>query len=88
MKYEQELASDKETSKASGSAETSAAAIASTSAGSPVDITELAEKIEQGAAANQADDLELCSTSELLELFDDYYQDDKKRLDTDFLVSD
>ena len=86
MQYEQELASDQQ-SKIEAAEATAENAADSASGDGCADITELESQIEQGFGANQADDLELCSTTELLDMFDDYYQEDKKRLENDFLIS-
>lgn len=40
------------------------------------------------ASVNQADAMELCSTSEVLELFAEYYEDDRKEIDSNFLLND
>ena len=54
----------------------------------PAEIAELEQQVEQGSGAHKADDLELyrCSITDLLDIFDEYYQEDKERADTDFLV--
>ena len=86
MQYEQELASDKVGSNGNAEAAAEVAAV-SMSVADPTEIAELEQQVEQGSGANKADDLELCSTTDLLNMFDEYYQEDKERADTDFLVS-
>ena len=65
---------------------TDAAAALAPVAGS-ADTTELVTAVGEGPAANTADDMELCSTAELLELVNDYYEADVEASKTDFLVS-
>ena len=88
MEYEQELASDKECRTPDDSAKAASEDDPDCmSMDNPADLGELTQQLEQGLSANQADDLELCSTTDLLDMFDDYYQEDKKRLESDFLIN-
>ena len=82
---EQELAADylKDNAEAS-----SASVPATMSIDTASDTSQLEEQLQQGLGANQTDDLELCSTSELLDMFEGYYESDKKRLENDFLISE
>ena len=40
------------------------------------------------AEVNQADAMELCSTSKVLELLAEYYRDDRKEINSNFLLND
>ena len=44
------------------------------------DSTDLVEQLEIGSAVNKADTMELCSTAELVDLFSEYYDDDRARI--------
>ena len=69
MEREQQLAEDYVRDKAKASTAPVPVSDVGTS-----DTTELEQQLEQGLGANQTDDLEQCSTTELLELFEGYYE--------------
>lgn len=51
------------------------------------DTAEVTKALQAGPAGNVADDMELCSTAELLELVNEYYEADIQTAQSEFLVS-
>ena len=84
MEREQQLAEDYVRDEAQASTTPMPASVPDVGAS---DTSEIEQQLEQGLGASQTDDLELCSTTELLELFEGYYETDKKQLENNFLIS-
>ena len=66
-------------------ATSSAMAVAGTS-----DNNDLVEQLKVGTGVNAADSMELCSTAELVDLFSEYYDDDRARIGSpgNYLLND
>ncbi len=93
MLHEQKLAADAEKAEADDKRRKAAEKDKETAASMPVaEPSEIADLEEQLTAVtssvNSADAMELCSTSEVTELFAEYYESDCKEFQGNFLLND